>query len=156
MIQMFKNLPLLEELELPYTRIFGKGIEIAGRCCPHLKKFTLNQRRYGYSRNPRCDKQALAIAKSMPELRHLQLFGNRMTITGLKAIIDNCRHLEYLDLRQCYGLCEVLEEAEFGRRLRQQIKHVRFPQDSTEDYEFDSHSDCSDGHIDSDCSSELD
>ncbi|KAK1380196.1 hypothetical protein POM88_026940 [Heracleum sosnowskyi] len=84
----------------------------------------------------------------MPGLRHLQLFGNRMTITGLMAILNNCLHLEYLDLRQCCGLCTILEdEPEFETKLRQQIKHVRFPQDSTEDYEFDDTVYDSDDHI---------
>ncbi|KAK1381235.1 putative F-box/LRR-repeat protein 23 [Heracleum sosnowskyi] len=148
LIQMLRNLPLLEELELPYTRIFGKAIEIVGRCCPHLKSFTLNQRRYYYTRNPTCDKQDLAIAKSMPGLRHLQLFGNRMTFTGLMAILNNCHHLEYLDLRQCYGLCRTLEDGpDLETKLPQQIKHVRFPRDSTEDYEFDDIVYASDGHI---------
>lgn len=65
LIQMLRNLPLLEELQLPYTEIFEKGIEIAGRYCPQLKTFTLNQITYGYPRDSECDKQALAIAKSM-------------------------------------------------------------------------------------------
>ncbi|KAK1351855.1 F-box protein [Heracleum sosnowskyi] len=109
MIHMLKNLPLLEELELPYTRIFGKGVQIVGRCCPHLKKLVLDQKIYGYTNNPKCDKKALAIAKSMPGLRHLQLFGNRMATAGLMAILDNCH---------------------------QQIKHVTLTEDWTEDYEL--------------------
>ena len=43
--------------------------------------------------------EALAIAETVPGLRHLQLFGNRMTNDGLKAILDGCPQLESLDLR---------------------------------------------------------
>ncbi|KAK1380153.1 F-box domain-containing protein [Heracleum sosnowskyi] len=138
LIQMLKNLPLLEELECPYTWIPLECIEVAGRCCPHLRSFISNQRVYRFTGYPESDALALAIAKNMPRLRHLQLFGNRMTVTGLKAILKNCQHLEYLDLRQCYNLgTKALKKADLETKLCQQIKHVRFPQDSTEDYEFD-------------------
>lgn len=146
---MLRNLPLLEDLELPFTGICEEGIESAGRCCPNLKSFSCV---------PETDCEAIAIAKYMPGLRKLQLFGNGMTVVGLTAILDNCRYLEYLDLQQCHNLCKALkkeskpetklgqrhgrkvltEETDLKTRLRQQIKHVRFPEDhSTEDYKFD-------------------
>ncbi|WOH12940.1 hypothetical protein DCAR_0832449 [Daucus carota subsp. sativus] len=131
---MLQNLLLLEELEFPYTSIFRKGIQIVGRHCPHLRSSTLNQRTCSYSRSPRCDRQALAIANSMPGLRRLQLIGNRMTSTGLMAI-----------LRKCDGLCRILKDKPgLETKLRQQIRHVRFPQDSTEDCEYDTETDISD------------
>lgn len=142
---MLQNLLLLEELEFPYTSIFRKGIQIVGRHCPHLRSSTLNQRTCSYSRSPRCDRQALAIANSMPGLRRLQLIGNRMTSTGLMAILLKCHHLEYLDLRKCDGLCRILKDKpDLEMKLREQIRHVRFPQDSTEDCEFDTETDISD------------
>ncbi|XP_074341867.1 putative F-box/LRR-repeat protein 9 [Apium graveolens] len=155
--QMLRYLPLLEDLQLPYTRICEEGIKNAGRCCPHLKSFTLNQRTFCFPWVREIDWQAIAIAKYMHGLRSLQLFGNRMTVVGLMAILDNCRYLQYLDLRQCFNLCEVLrkktepktkygqrqhrkvlfEYSDLKRRIDRQIKDVRFPWDSTEDYEFD-------------------
>lgn len=60
-----------------------------------------------------------------------------MTVRGLRAILNHCHFLEYLDLRQCYNLIKALKEVTLERRLRRQIKHVRFPGDSTEDCEFD-------------------
>lgn len=73
---MLKNLPLLEELQFPYTWMTSECIEVAGRCCPHLRSFTLNERVYRYTAYPEGDELPLAIAKNMPILRHLQLFGN--------------------------------------------------------------------------------
>ncbi|KAK3039750.1 hypothetical protein RJ639_027407 [Escallonia herrerae] len=81
-----------------------------------------------------CDDEALAIAENMPGLRHLQLFGNKITKDGLQAILDNCPNLQSLDLRQCFN---VNLGGNLGKRCSEQIKNVRRPYDSTEDYEFD-------------------
>ncbi|KAK1380622.1 hypothetical protein POM88_027366 [Heracleum sosnowskyi] len=146
LIEMLRHLPLLEELQFPHTSIPTECIEVAGRCCPHLKSFTLNEKECYYWGRPLTNNaHALAIVRNMPKLRHLQLFGNRMTDRGLKAILNHCHFLEYLDLRECYFLYDALEEAKIprnlrrrnlARELRQKIKLVRFPLDSTEDYEF--------------------
>lgn len=70
----------------------------------------------------------------MPELRHLQLFGNKLTNDGLQTILDGCPHLESLDLRQCYN---VTLGGNLEKRCVEQIKSLRRPSDSTHDYEFD-------------------
>ncbi|XP_074342866.1 putative F-box/LRR-repeat protein 23 [Apium graveolens] len=147
---MLRHFPLLEELQFPHTSIPVECIEVAGRHCPNLKSFTLNEiYDYQFWRQTN-NAHALAIVRNMPRLRHLQLFGNRMTVRGLKAILNHCRCLEYLDLRECYFLYAVLDVdsllgkrcpqrrqamENLARKLRQRIKHVRFPLDSTEDYE---------------------
>jgi hypothetical protein len=53
--------------------------------------------------DPNNDREALAIA-SMPELRTLQLFRDKLTNAGLASIIDNCPHLESLDLTGCRNI----------------------------------------------------
>ncbi|KAK2980542.1 hypothetical protein RJ640_015927 [Escallonia rubra] len=132
-MEAVKKLPLLEELHLYYTSISKEAIGVVGRCCPLLKSLKLNNQG---SRRPYidCDDEALAIAENMPGLHHLQLFGNKITKDGLQAILDNCPHLESLDLRQCFN---VNFGGNLGKRCSQQIKNVRRPYDSTEDYEFD-------------------
>jgi hypothetical protein len=122
------KLPLLEELAISYCSLSNEALEAVGRCCPHLKSLKFNCLRYG-----KFDEEAFAIAANMSELRSLQLFGNMLTKDGLQAILDGCPHLESLDLRRCFSLSLV---GNLGRRCVQQIKHLRLPHDSTDDYEF--------------------
>ncbi|KAJ9566039.1 hypothetical protein OSB04_002005 [Centaurea solstitialis] len=91
-----KRLPHLETLELYYFHI-GKGeeIELIGRSCPQLMSFEMEIMCAGG------DVYARAIAKSMPALRHLKLFGLMYDDNGVQAILDGCPHLESLDLRGC-------------------------------------------------------
>lgn len=110
---------------------------MVGRSCPLLKSLSLNDRGSRYLNDDdyveEYDEEALTIAKSMPGLRHLRLFGNSLTNKGLQTILDGCPHLESLDLRQCYGL---QLNGDLGKRCSQQIKSLRLPYDSTADYEF--------------------
>ncbi|KAL4563513.1 hypothetical protein LXL04_027556 [Taraxacum kok-saghyz] len=50
------------------------------------------------------DNHALAIAHSMPELRHLEMSDSDMTNDGLEASVNGCLHLESLDVRGCDNL----------------------------------------------------
>ncbi|KAL3833682.1 hypothetical protein ACJIZ3_008418 [Penstemon smallii] len=114
------------------------SIESIGRSCPILKSFTFNDRAYKYplveGYEAKDDEYALAIAKTMPNLRHLRLFGDQMTNEGLQAILDNCQRLESLDLRKCFNIDLT---GDLGKRLSRQIKNLRRPSDSTADYEWD-------------------
>nr|GEV38092.1 hypothetical protein [Tanacetum cinerariifolium] len=77
-----KNLPQLENLNLYYISVPVEDIEIIGSSCPNLRSFKLNKefRR----RHIECDGDAIAIANTMPELRHLQLFGViTLTLVGV-------------------------------------------------------------------------
>ncbi|EOA22501.1 hypothetical protein CARUB_v10003156mg [Capsella rubella] len=95
------------------------------------------------------DHHILDIAKTMHELRHLQLFGNRLIDNALNAILDGCPHLEHLDLRQCFNInlvgyldkCCYERIKDLRRDLEKhcsvRIKDLRRPNDSTADYPFD-------------------
>ncbi|XVE94243.1 hypothetical protein REPUB_Repub01dG0264800 [Reevesia pubescens] len=127
------KLPFLEELEISYCSISKDALETIGRCCPLLKSFKFNVqgcRRFHFE----SDDEALAIAQTMPELRHLQLFGNKLTNDGLQAILNGCPYLESLDLRQCFN---VSLGGNLEKRCVEHIKNLRRPYDSTLDYEFD-------------------
>ncbi|KAM3270532.1 putative F-box/LRR-repeat protein 23 [Capsicum chacoense] len=128
-----KEFPLLEELHLYYISITKEAIETIGRSCRALKSFKLNNQ---ICRHPyiEYDEEAIAIAQNMPELHHLQLFGNKMTNEGLEALLNGCPHLESLDLRRCLNVHLV---GNVGNRCFQQIKHLRHPQDPSEDYGLD-------------------
>ena len=129
------KLPLLEELELSLCSLSKEPLVAVGRCCPLLKSLKLNHRGYRRPYIVVYDEEVLAIAENMPELRHLQLFGNTLTNDGLLAILDGCPHLESLDLRKCYN---VTLSGNLGRRCTEGIKELRLPNDSTDDYELNS------------------
>ncbi|KAL4363348.1 hypothetical protein GQ457_04G000620 [Hibiscus cannabinus] len=127
------KLPFLEELEISYCSISKDALETIGRSCSLLKTFKFNLQ--GCIRfHVESDDEALAIAQTMPELRRLQLFGNKLTNKGLQAILNGCPHLEYLDLRQCFN---VSLGGNLEKRCMERIKYLRRPYDSTHDYEFD-------------------
>ncbi|OVA00181.1 F-box domain [Macleaya cordata] len=132
LIEMAKKLPLLEELELYHCSFSAKVLEVVGQLCPQLKSFRLNYRAYWHP-CLKCDEKALAIAKSMPQLRHLHLLANKMSDNGLKAILDGCPHLESLDLRQCFNL---KLEGDLLKRCADQIRNLRLPVDSPDGSEF--------------------
>lgn len=127
------RLPLLEDLEISQCSLSHETLEVVGASCPLLKSLKVNSRWYSLA-HEECNKHALAIADKMHDLRHLQIFANKLNNDGLQAILDGCPLLESLDLRQCYNLNleEVLE-----KRLVERIKLLRLPDDSTDDYEFD-------------------
>ncbi|CAA7046998.1 unnamed protein product [Microthlaspi erraticum] len=126
------KLPLLEELELSHCSLAGESLKAIGRTCPNLKTLKLNKfchRDCGIV----SDDEALAIAAAMPGLRHLQIFGNYLTNTGLNAILDNCPNLEHLDLRRCFNVNLV---GDLEKRCLERIRVLRRPNDSTLDYPF--------------------
>ncbi|KAK1418117.1 hypothetical protein QVD17_27256 [Tagetes erecta] len=116
------NFVLLEELSLHTVDISEKDIEVIGRYFPLLKILKVNQQPNEFIDND----TALAIGKNLPKLRHLELLGDRMSNTGLRAILDGCRHLESLDLRQCF---HIDLKGDLGKRCSKQIKYLKLPND---------------------------
>ncbi|XP_021754999.1 putative F-box/LRR-repeat protein 23 [Chenopodium quinoa] len=101
LVEAVKKLPALEEVEIIMCKFREDTTEAIGHACPSLKAFSLNSvgsKTFNYT----CNEEALAIAKTMHNLRNLQLIGNRMTNEGLKAILDGCPLLESLDIRTCF------------------------------------------------------
>jgi hypothetical protein len=78
-----KRQPLLEEIQITFGSFSEKVTEIVGKECPQLKSFKFNNT--WYSMPPpdpdddevSDDDEALGIAKTMHQLCHLQLVGNR-------------------------------------------------------------------------------
>ncbi|KAK4488136.1 hypothetical protein RD792_003878 [Penstemon davidsonii] len=132
-----KKFPQLEEVHLTYmTSIDAEYIESIGRSCPMLKSFTCNypwyNHNYFFPEDSEAEEMeyAQAVAKTMPNLRHLALLGDKITNERLHAILDNCPHLESLDIRQCKNIDLV---GDLEKRLSKQIKTLRRPSDSTAD-----------------------
>ena len=95
-----------------------------------------------------CNEEAIAIAENMHELRHLQIFGNKLTNSGLETILNGCPHLKSLDLRQCFN---IYLEGNLKKRCLEQIQDLRCPDDPTSDYEYGFGSDDYDDFNGSDC-----
>uniref|UniRef100_J3LC89 FBD domain-containing protein n=1 Tax=Oryza brachyantha TaxID=4533 RepID=J3LC89_ORYBR len=133
LVAVGKTSPCLEELELTTCSI-DILLKVVGQAFPNLKCLWLNNRWFDIQLDEFRDNfHALGIACSMPKLRHLQLFANRLRNNALAAILDNCLHLESLDLRQCFN---VYVDAELQAKCVR-LKDVRFPNDSTKDYEYE-------------------
>ncbi|KAJ9565945.1 hypothetical protein OSB04_001911 [Centaurea solstitialis] len=119
-INALKSLPHLETLELYDFHIpKEEDIELIGRNCPLLKSFEMQTMWAGG------DVYAHAIAKSMPALRHLKLFGLMDDDNGVQAILNGCPHLESLDLRGCpYHDLDLDENLE--KLCRERIKDFKY------------------------------
>ncbi|MED6159853.1 hypothetical protein PIB30_045995 [Stylosanthes scabra] len=127
LINAANKFPQLEELEISYSYVSSKdSIEAIGQSCPNLKVLKIIMERRKIKDESECNDEALAIAKTMPNLRHLNLLGNHMSIAGLVAILDGCRHLESLDLRGCFGI-QYLGGTRLGKRCTEQIKEFQGP-----------------------------
>ncbi|KAJ9566047.1 hypothetical protein OSB04_002013 [Centaurea solstitialis] len=67
------------------------------------------------------DGQLHAIANSMPTFRHLKLVGSTMdTDDGIRAILNDCPHLESLDIRMACNL---------EKLCRERIREFKFKRD---------------------------
>ncbi|CAH1448669.1 unnamed protein product [Lactuca virosa] len=126
-----ERVPQLEKLHISYTSWRVNYSEVIVPNCPQLKSFKLDKEciEIGLTN----DDDALAIAENMPELRHLQVFGNKMTNTGLQAILDGCPHLESLDVRTCYNINIFGDEVKL---CKERIKNFKCPGDSIENCTF--------------------
>ncbi|XP_074286038.1 putative F-box protein At4g05475 [Silene latifolia] len=142
LIEAVKRLPMLEEIQFIHCSFSDKTVEAIGHACPSLTSFGLNgaecklpdyassdEDYMSYVVDFMCNEKALAISKSMPKLRHLQLIGNSMYNEGLKAILDGCPHLKSMDLRACF---HIDLSGDLGKRLANM--HLRYPNDPTADY----------------------
>lgn len=118
---------------------------MVGASCPLLKSFKFNKRWCTWPDEESND-DALAIAGTMHDLRHLQLLGNNLTNDGLRAILDRCPHLESLDLRRCPKL---KLGGKSGTRCVERIKKLWLPDDPFDNSEL-VHADSDYGSYDED------
>ncbi|CAH1448688.1 unnamed protein product [Lactuca virosa] len=112
----------LEKLHINCPYMQAKDIEVIGRNCSQLKSFKICM----ITRKPfiiyTCDDHAVAIANNMPELRHLQIYGDEMTNDGLEAILNGCPHLQSLDI---YMRCRFNLDGNLVQRCVERIKDFK-------------------------------
>ncbi|WOK92181.1 F-box protein FBW2 [Canna indica] len=96
----------LTYLDLSYCRKIGaRAIEAFGKNCRSLTYLVRRIHPTEWAIDNVCqDDEAYAIAKTMPQLRHLQLPYFLLTTQGALEIISKCRDLEHLDLRGCWNV----------------------------------------------------
>lgn len=133
LIEMAKRSPQLEELEISHcSQLSEKLFESIGEAWSQLKRLRLSKRWLNLPHMEHDDNEALAIAKNMHELHHLQLFANKLTNVGLQAILDNCPHLESLHIHQCFRI-----NMDGSLRTKcARIKTLKLPSDPISDCEF--------------------
>ncbi|XP_057747881.1 putative F-box/LRR-repeat protein 23 [Arachis stenosperma] len=127
LIEVAKKLSQLEELEISYSCVSSKNsIEAIGQSCSHLTVLKIIMERRKIRDEYECNDEAFAIAKIIPNIRHLNFVGNHLNTAGLVAILDRCRHLEPLDMRGCFGI-QYLGGTRLGKRCPEQIKELQGP-----------------------------
>ncbi|CAN8246195.1 unnamed protein product [Cochlearia groenlandica] len=131
LVKALAKLPSLEEIHFKSSPFMRLDLNAIGHSCPNLKSLKINCSRHGSYQYKNDDQDALEIAETMHQLRHLQLLANRLTNKGLNAILDNCPYLEHLDLRQCLNLNF---SGDLEMRCLERIKCLRYPEDSVDDY----------------------
>ncbi|GJN40113.1 hypothetical protein PR202_gb29282 [Eleusine coracana subsp. coracana] len=109
-LEAIKSFPLLEELEVTNCFFYhGDSMKAVAKACPRLKHLKrCHPPNCSSDREDADDSEALGIAR-MHELRSLMLVHGELTDKGLAAIVDNCRHLESLDIRRCPHI--IIEDA---------------------------------------------
>ena len=137
-IAAIERLPQLEELDLTLCYFTIRIFKVLRGFCPQLTSLKWNCKyRRVTTIEPddeyELNKEALTIAETLGRLCHLQLIGNTMTNRGLEAILNGCPNLESLDLRRCLNLNL---NGELGTRCVEQIRNLRLPYDSMEDYPY--------------------
>ncbi|KAI3685583.1 hypothetical protein L6452_34832 [Arctium lappa] len=166
-IDTLKKFPLLEELSLYSRELSKEAIETAGRYCPMLKTFKLNEGASTFCEGfeDTRSKIAIAIGENLHKLEHLELIGNSLSNIGLQVILDGCSQLKSLDLRKCWSLDL---KGDLGKRCSKQIKCLKLPHDSLEgcpymygnddldDYDDDYIDEYDDGYLDYDDYTEYD
>ncbi|KAJ3693591.1 hypothetical protein LUZ60_009071 [Juncus effusus] len=105
-VETAKRQPLLEELEVPIGYFSREVVDY-------------------YDNEESYNAVAFGIAKTMHQLRYLQL-------VGIKAILEGCPHLETLDIRRCYN---VKMDSDMWSRCGK-LTTLRLPDNSLDDYEY--------------------
>ncbi|KAI4312965.1 hypothetical protein MLD38_037749 [Melastoma candidum] len=145
MAEAAPRLPFLETFEYCFGNFDKNTLMSIGMNCPCRTTFICGKGGKGQCIRD-ADGGAFAIAKYMPGLPRLSLFGNGLTNKGLGAILGGCPQLESLDLRDCYII--VLKSSDLEKKC-EWLKDMRWPQVATasgsngHDFSFDPLDRCS-------------
>lgn len=98
------KLTRITSLDLSYCcKIGARALEAIGKNCKALVTLRRNMHPQDSSGKPAQDDEAIAIATTMPNLKHLEMAYNLISTSGVLTILESCPKLEYLDLRGCWA-----------------------------------------------------
>ncbi|KAG8383545.1 hypothetical protein BUALT_Bualt04G0024800 [Buddleja alternifolia] len=96
-------------LDLSYCiNIGAQALETIGKNCKSLTTLRRVMHPLEVINKLSQDDEALAIASTMPRLEHLEIAYLLVSTYGIIKIIENCKHLELLDVRGCWNV--ILDE----------------------------------------------
>ncbi|OIW16601.1 hypothetical protein TanjilG_02807 [Lupinus angustifolius] len=106
MVEHFTGkLSMLSFLDVSYCiKIGAHGLETIGKNCKLLEGFCRNMHPVETAGKAFEDKEAIAIASTMPKLKHLEMVYHLISTEGVLQILSSCPKLEFLDLRGCWGV----------------------------------------------------
>lgn len=103
--QVAWRLSNLTSLDLSYcTKIGAPAIEAFGKNCKLLTCFQRNMHPWDVIDRTSQDDEAIAIASTMPNLKHLELAYLMITTEVVRTIMNEIHELELLDMRGCWNV----------------------------------------------------
>ncbi|XP_077251571.1 F-box protein FBW2-like [Tasmannia lanceolata] len=152
-----ESLANLTVLDISYClKITPKGLETVGKHCKSLVHLRRNmpppefQNGHDPPAHPAEEGEAMAVAETMPALRHLEFGYGKFSDLGLNAILTKCKALHHLDIQGCWN---VMSEGDIEQKL-DMIKEFRGPWD--DEYDDANPSDNGDGEKESTSSDDSD
>ncbi|XP_068642340.1 F-box protein FBW2-like [Aristolochia californica] len=103
--QMAAKLSNITFLDVSYcSKIGAHALEAFGKHCKSLVELRRIMHPLEVADKVCQDDEAHAISTTMPKLKHLETAYLLLTTSGVLEILSNCRELEFLDVRGCWGV----------------------------------------------------
>lgn len=103
--QVSTKLSAVTFMDLSYCcKIGARALSAIGKSCKSLVGFRRNMHPIDLKeRRPQAE-EAVAIAATMPKLKHLEMAYNCIDTKSVVVIIESCNKLEFLDVRGCWDV----------------------------------------------------
>ncbi|XP_075491528.1 F-box protein FBW2 [Primulina tabacum] len=99
------KLSLITVLDLSYCiNIGARALEAVGKHCKFLTSLRRIMHPLEVIGKLSQDDEALAIASTMPRLKHLEIAYLLVDTSSIIKVIENCKNLELLDVRGCWNV----------------------------------------------------
>ncbi|CAN0899471.1 F-box protein FBW2 [Linum grandiflorum] len=103
--QIAGRLSMITFLDLSYCSKIGAGaLEVLGTKCKSLVGLCRNMHPLDEADKEAQEKEARAIATTMPKLKHLEMAYHLIGTENALKILSSCTDLEFMDLRGCWDV----------------------------------------------------